>query len=174
MLYTMSWKPDHQCLYIALNATLRSEERSQLKLWLPYLKLFFGALERLPSKQRTVCRGVKKGLHEKYPKDKIFNWWAFSSCTKSIGVLKQDLFLGKVGNRTIFMIECFSGKDIREHSDVPTEDEMLLPAATRFKVVDSLDQDNGLHIIQLEEIKQNKPHLQLLFTSSKYKRIFNK
>jgi hypothetical protein len=166
MLYSMSWKPDDECLYIALNATLRSEDRNKLQAWFPYLKLFLTALERLPPKHRTIYRGVKRDLHEYYTKDKIIDWWAFSSCTTSIGVLKQDLFLGKTGDRTMFTIECLSGKDIRKHSIFPSEDEVLLPAATRFKVVDSLDHGHGLHMIQLEEIKPPEPLLQLLFVSN--------
>jgi hypothetical protein len=162
----MSWKPDDECLYIALNATLRSEDRNKLKPWFPYLKLFLSALEQLSPKHRTVYRGVKLNLHEKYPKGKTIDWWAFSSSTTSIGVLKEDLFLGKTGERTMFTIECFSGKDVRQHSCLPLEDEVLLPAATRFKVVDSLDHGHGLHMIQLEEIKPDKPLLQLLFASS--------
>jgi hypothetical protein len=113
-----------------------------------------------------VYRGVKLDLHEKYPKGKVINWSAFSSCTTSIGVLKEDIFLGKAGERTMFTIECQSGKDIREHSCFPLEDEMLLPAASRFKVIDCLDHGNGFHMIQLEEIKPLHPLLELLFVSS--------
>ncbi|CAF0890662.1 unnamed protein product [Rotaria sp. Silwood1] len=166
MLYSMSWKPDDECLYIALNATLRSEKRDKLEPWFPYLNLFLTALERLSSKRRTIYRGVKLDLHEKYSKGKIIDWWAFSSCTTSIGVLQAELFLGKTGERTMFTIECDSGKDIRKHSLLPAEDEVLLPAATRFKVVDCLDHGHGLHMIQLEEIKPPQPLLQLLFVPS--------
>jgi hypothetical protein len=166
MLYSMSWKPDDQCLYIALNATLRLEDSDKLEPWFPYLNLFLTALERLPSKHRTVYRGVKLDLLKGYPKGKIIDWWAFSSCTASIGALKQEIFLGKTGERTMFTIECQSGKDIRKHSIFPSEDEILLPAATRFKVVDCLDHGNSLHMIQLEEIKPPEPLLQLLFNSN--------
>lgn len=51
----------------------------------------------------------------------------------------------------MFTIECKSGKDIRKHSYYPSEDEILLLAATQFKVVACLNHGNGLHMIQLEE-----------------------
>ncbi|CAF2114819.1 unnamed protein product [Rotaria magnacalcarata] len=44
MLYSMGWKPLDKCLYVALNATLRSKDRSKLEPWLLYLKLFLTAL----------------------------------------------------------------------------------------------------------------------------------
>ncbi|CAF4900171.1 unnamed protein product, partial [Rotaria socialis] len=48
----------------------------------------------------------------------------------------------------MFTIECESGKDIRNHSFFPSEDEILLLAATQFKVIGCLDQGD-LHVIQL-------------------------
>ena len=160
MLYTMSWKPREKCLYFALNATLRSEDRGKLEPWFHYLKLFLTGLSRLSSKHRVVFRGVRLDLHEKYPKDTIITWWAFSSCTASIQVLQSELFLGKTGARTMFTIECDSGKDIGKHSYFPAEDEILLPAATQFKVIGCLDNGNSHYTIQLKEIKLPCPLLE--------------
>lgn len=159
MLYTMGWKPLDKCLYFVLNATLRSKDRESLKPWYLYLKLLLTALFRLPSLQRTVFRGVKSNMTENYINDETVVWWAFSSCTTSIGVLKSDLFLGKTGSRTIFNIECQSARDIRKHSYYSREDEILLLPATQFKVVSCLDQ-NDLHIIQLKETIPPFPLLQ--------------
>jgi hypothetical protein len=160
MLYSMHWKPLDKCLYVALNTTLRSKDRENLEPWFFYLKLFLTALERLPSIQRTVYRGVKLDLHERYRKGETITWWAFSSSTVSIEVLQSEVFYGKTGGRTLFTIECNSGKDIKKHSYYPSEDEILLLAATQFKVVGCLDQGNGSHMIQLQEIKPPFPLLQ--------------
>ena len=84
-------------------------------------------------------------------------WWGFSSCCKSVDTLKSDLFLGTSGSRTIFTIECYSGKDISKHSYYPSEEEVLLPAATQFQIIGCLDQGNGLHLIQLREIEPAYP-----------------
>lgn len=47
-LYSMEWTPREKCLYFALNATLRDENRQTLKPWFLFLKLFLTALFRLP------------------------------------------------------------------------------------------------------------------------------
>ncbi|CAF1385445.1 unnamed protein product [Didymodactylos carnosus] len=166
MLYSMGWTPEDQCLYIALNATLRSEDREKLMPWLSYLKLLLTALQQLPSERGTVFRGIKSDLRNEYRKDSTIVWWAFSSSTTSIGVLNEELFLGKEGKRTMFAIKCSSGKDIQKHSYFPSENEILLHAATQFKVVDSLDQGDGLYIIQLQEIESIHPLLQPLLESN--------
>lgn len=157
MLYTMSWRPLEQCLYNALNTTLRSENRKQLEPWFLYLKLLFTALERLPSIHRTVYRGIKSDVHKDYTRGKSVVWWGFSSCTTKLDVLQLETFLGKTETRTMFTIECKSGKDIRKHSVFPAEDEVLILAATQFKIVACLDQGHGLHIIQLEETTSSSP-----------------
>lgn len=151
MLYSMGWEPPEQCLYVVLNQTLRSENRSNLKPWFLYLKLFMTALSRLPSVSRTVYRGIKSDLTFDYRRGTEVIWWGFSSCTTAIDVLKSEQFLGAAGHRTIFMIECLSGKDIRKYSYYSSEDEILLPFATQFVVTGVLDQGNGLFLVQMRE-----------------------
>ncbi|CAF1395919.1 unnamed protein product [Adineta steineri] len=153
MLYSMEWEPHEKCLYFALNATLRTEDRQNLKSWFSYLKLILTALEKLPSTPCYVYRGVKLDLSNQYTEGKTFVWWGFSSCTTSIGVLKNKQFLGTTGQRTVFTIECDSGKDISRHSYYQKEKEVLLLAARQFIVVSCLPLSEDLHMIQLKEIK---------------------
>ncbi|CAF3376386.1 unnamed protein product [Rotaria sp. Silwood2] len=151
MLYTMGWDPLDECLYMALNNTLRARNRQEkLKPWYLYLRLFLNALLRLPLRSTTSYRGVKLDLSKRYIEGETIVWWAFSSCTTSIGVLKSELFMGNTGARTMFTLQCKSARDISKHSYYAAEDEVLLMAATQFKVISSLDQGD-LHIIQLEE-----------------------
>ncbi|CAF1086986.1 unnamed protein product [Rotaria sordida] len=159
MLYSMGWEPLDECLYFVLNSTLRSPDRRKLNPWLLYLRLFLNGLFRLPSITRTIYRGVKLNLSKSYIMGKTVVWWGFSSCTTSLNVLQSEQFLGKRGTRTMFHIECESGKDIRNHSFFPSEDEILLLAATQFKVIGCLDQGD-LHIIQLKETQPPHPLLQ--------------
>jgi len=84
-------------------------------------------------------------------------WWGFSSCTKSLDVLADERFLGKNGTRTLFNIECYSGKSIQNYSFYPEEQEVLLPPARQFQVMGSLNQVNGLYIIHLKEIEPDYP-----------------
>ncbi|CAF4027039.1 unnamed protein product, partial [Adineta steineri] len=111
MLYSMEWKPHQQCLYFALNATLRR---------------------------------------------KTFVWWGFSSCTTPIGVHQC---LGRTGQRTLFSIECDSGKDISRHTYYRKEKEALLLPARQFTVVSCHQSEPGFHMIQL---KETKPPITLL------------
>jgi hypothetical protein len=94
MLYTMQWRPLHECLYVALNVTLRSKDREKLKPWFLYMRLLLNALFRLPPISRTVYRGVKMDLSAQYITKNTIFWWRFSSCTVSINALRAEQFLG--------------------------------------------------------------------------------
>jgi hypothetical protein len=161
MLYTMGWEPLDKCLYVVLNATLRAADRQKLTPWFLYLRLFVGALARLPPLRETVYRGVKLDLSNEYTDGETIIWWGFSSCTTGLSVLQSELFLGKSGTRTMFTIKCDSARDIREHSYYPVEDELLLLAATQLQVTGCLDQGD-LRIIQLKETQPPFPLLQLV------------
>ncbi|CAF3326301.1 unnamed protein product [Rotaria sp. Silwood2] len=97
MLYSMGWEPLDECLYFALNNTLRSLDRRKLKSWLLYLRLFLNGLFRLPSITRPVYRGVKLNLSKSYIMGKTVVWWGFSSCTTSVNVLQSEEFSDKTG-----------------------------------------------------------------------------
>ncbi|CAF4174453.1 unnamed protein product, partial [Adineta steineri] len=129
MLYSMDWEPNEECLSFALNAALRTEDRKELKPWFSYLKLLLTALEKLPSTSCNVVRAMNLDLSNQYSVRKTFVWWGFSSCTTSIEVLEKEEILGKTGQRTVFTIECDSGKDI----------------------IGCFEQAQGLHIILLKE-----------------------
>jgi hypothetical protein len=153
MLYTLEWNPNETSFYINLNEKLRSGTREELKPWFLYLRLFIAALSKLPltTTNQTVYRGVKKDLSSQYPMGKTSVCPQFLSCSLSIGIIKD--FLGPTGPRTLFTIISHTGKNIRQHSCHPEEDEILLRAMTHFRVVANSDQGNGLHLIQLEEIE---------------------
>jgi hypothetical protein len=166
MLYTYESMPHEDSLYVILNATLRSEQRQELKPWFLYLRLILTALARLPSRTRYVHRGVKEDLRKQYPIGKSIIWWGFSSCTTSIGVLECENFFGKTGTRTLFQIECSTGKDVKNHSFIQKENEVLLLPARQFMVTSCLDSGNGLHMIQLQETEPKFPLLEAVPTPS--------
>ncbi|CAF4201552.1 unnamed protein product [Adineta steineri] len=153
MLYSMDWEPHEECLYFALNAALRTEDRQKLKPWFSYLKLILTALEKLPFTPCNVVRGMNLDRSNQYSIRKIFVWWGFSSCTTSIEALEKEQILSKTGQRTVFTIECDSGKDISRHSYYKSKKEFLLLPARQFIVVGCFEQAQGLHIIQLKETK---------------------
>jgi hypothetical protein len=157
MLYTYESTPHKNSLYVILNDTLRSEYRKKLIPWFLYLRLILTALARLPSKRHFVNRGIRENLRAEYPKGSEFIWWGFSSCTSSIEVLESDVFCGQTGARTLFQIDCYTGKDIKNHSFVQSEEEILLLPARQFIVKSCYDSGNGLSIVQLTEKESSYP-----------------
>lgn len=152
-LYTMEYHPKEKSIYRLFNSNLRSERRNLLVPWFPYLKLLITALFKIPSQRCTLFRGVKGDLSANYQVGKNIIWWAFSSCTPSMHVLETSSFYGGQGEKTLFQIECFSGKNIEQYSEYKKEQEILLMAATQFKVVSCDNRSNGQHIINLKEIE---------------------
>jgi hypothetical protein len=156
-LYTSEWHPHDQCLYVVLNSVLRSKNRHKLILpWLLYMKLLLTALFKLHSYHMVVWRGVCLDLRQEYKVGETYTWWGFSSCTESISVLESELFLGQEGKRTIFNIECFNGKKIREHSSIDDEDEILLLPGSQFIVKSHFQpskKDPDLIIIHLQQVE---------------------
>jgi hypothetical protein len=69
------------------------------------------------------------------------------------------MYLGNVGERTLFSIEIFNGKNISAHSHFGIEDEILLLPGTCMEVQSQLDQSSGLRIIHL---KQKMPEEMLI------------
>ncbi|CAF2953524.1 unnamed protein product [Rotaria sp. Silwood2] len=159
-LYTMP------CLYHQLNAALRSEKREQVTPYYLYLKLVLTALWKLPSEKFLVYRGVKSDISAQFDKGKKFTWWGFTSCTSALGVLQSDLFLGKSGNRTMFIIECMNGKIIQKYSHFPDESEVLLLPCSYFEVLDKIDQGNGLCTIHVKQIQPPVPLIQSPLSTS--------
>ncbi|CAF2836690.1 unnamed protein product [Rotaria sp. Silwood2] len=151
-LYTMQWATSQESLFVQLNRTLRSEVRDNLKPWFSYLKLFLTALYKLPSMKGTIWRGIHGDVSDQYRKD--FIWWGFSSCTETMPILEQ--FIGRSGVRTIFMVECLTGKSIRNHSFYKKENEILLMPGTYLRVVDKWSPAEGLYMIRLQET--DPPH----------------
>jgi hypothetical protein len=164
-LYTMQFHGGPS-LYHSLNQSLRAENRDELIPWFSFLKLFLTALHKLPSHSKIVWRGVRDvDLSLKYKTGTKFAWWGVSSCTIDIEVLKSNQFLGKIGQRTLFSIECINGKSVASHSYFKnTEKEIILMPGSYFEVVGHLDSGNQLHIIQLQEIPPPITLLRLPFT----------
>ncbi|CAF1484696.1 unnamed protein product [Adineta ricciae] len=146
-LYTMQWPKQHSSLYKLLNERLRSVDREGLKPWFLYLRLPLNALYKLPSQKKIVWRGVRGNLYDQYKEDQI--WWGVSSCIETMQVMVK--FIGIEGIRTIFQIECFSGKMIRDHSYYKTENEIILSPGCFFRVVERCKIGKDLYMIQLRE-----------------------
>ncbi len=150
-LYTIEWYPKESSFFYILNETLRSKDNQQMKPWFRYLKLVFSALSKLQTISHIVYQGTNEDLRYDYPKDKIFTSWEFMTCTSAIRTLEDEETFGKTGQRTLFTIECCSGKDIKQHAFDSSKDQVLLLPGRQFQVVSCLSPDDELNIIQLKE-----------------------
>ncbi|CAF1261042.1 unnamed protein product [Rotaria magnacalcarata] len=152
-LYTMESKTEQESLFYILNSTLRLADRNELKPFLLYVKLLLGALEKIPSFNGIVYRGIPGNISSNFVKGKKITWWGFSSCTRSLEVLSKEEFLGTIGQRTIFYIECTSGKSIQHYSYLsPDDEEILLLPGIELLVTNKKRTKHGLSIVYLQEI----------------------
>jgi hypothetical protein len=153
-LYTMEWEGPHRSLYSMLNHTLKKGTREELHPYHKYLKLFLTALIKLPCEgPLTVWRGVTKDLSAEFPPGTPVTWWSFSSCTTSLTVLENNMYLGNTGARTLFSVEAINGRTIRNHSYFVTEDEILLLPGTYMVVQSQFSPAPDLHIIHLRQVR---------------------
>lgn len=148
MLCTMRWQPYNQCLSFVLNKILQTNEREKLKPWFLYLKLLFTALFHLPSKERTIYRGIQLDISKQYIKNEKIIWWDFILCTTSIE--KLNLKINSI--RTIFTIESNSSKDISKHLFYPSIEMILLFPITQFQIIENIKEKTNIYSIQLKEI----------------------
>jgi len=154
--YTLEWTPKSLNLYSRLNRDLSSSERdNSIPKWKHYLHYLLGGLRKLPKwvvKQdlyRGVCLNLVKAYPQKYCKGGIITWYGFTSTTTNLEKVKS--FLGD-NDGTIFSInDCISGRSIRIFSGLPSEDEILIPAGSRFQIV-SIVSFGKITMIQLKQI----------------------
>ena len=152
-LYTIEWDENQRSLYSMLNHTLKKDDRDKLRPYSKYLKLFLSALVKLPCvPPLTVWRGVTKDVSTQFPPGTMVIWWAFSSCTTSLPVLENNMYLGNTGERTLFSVEAINGRTVRAHSHFVTEDEILLLPGTQMIVQSQFTPAPDLHIIHLKQV----------------------
>ena len=155
VLYTMEEIPRETSLYYVLNLALRNKVRAAVHPWRDYIWLLLHALRKLPpSTEATVFRGCKKSpadLGIELTKDFEFTWSSFSSTATTQGVMQT--FVGQSGPRTLMTIKMAenSGRDVRDFSLFPGENEILFPPNMCFEVVDSFDAGNQLIMVQCRQ-----------------------
>ena len=99
--------------------------------------------------QETSVFHVVNQVSKQYRPDSHGVWWDFSSTTRKTQAM--GAFLSSTTN-TLFSIECRNGKDIRNHSMYPEEDEVLLLPGFHFEIVSVLKMGPGGHLVHLKEI----------------------
>lgn len=147
-LYTMG-----TTFFAELNKALRAENRNTLKPWFPFLKLLIKGLNKLPSIEQTIWRGVSGNVGLEFSDGDDHIWWSINSCSLALSVV--EMHLGT--NGTLFAIDVIDGKDISAFSTFPEEQEIVLLPGTRVRAkCQPLSYANCLKILHLEEVKCSK------------------
>jgi len=137
--------------YEVINGVLRNEDRALVKPYFAYLKLLLTALGKLPRHSGSVWRGVAADLRDLYPQGLRDIWWAISSCTVDGTALKNPLFLGETGARTLFNLESpHLGVDISTYSAYKTEAEVIMPCGLVSDVQTVFTPADGLTVVHLK------------------------
>jgi hypothetical protein len=147
-------------LYTLLNRDLCSPTRDKnAPKWKHYLHYLFNALRKIPPWKSTqdLYRGVNQNLVKNNPKKYVngaeITFYGFTSTSTKLERVKD--FMGKSGEieGTIFSInQCFSGRLINTFSGFPDENEVLIPAGSRFKIEGILELVENITLIQLKQI----------------------
>lgn len=75
----------------------------------------------------------------------------------------MQTFMGTEGPRTLFTLELTEsvGRDLRDFSLFPSENEILLPPNMQFEVVSRFDAGNGLTMVQCKQVEADDAILSL-------------
>jgi hypothetical protein len=63
-----------QSIFRHLNRALRTKDLTTIQPWFAYLKIFHTAIQKLPSINKTYCRGEKSDWIESYSIGSILTW----------------------------------------------------------------------------------------------------
>ncbi|GAA3076745.1 ADP-ribosyltransferase domain-containing protein [Streptosporangium carneum] len=138
--------------YRQINATLRDPDRTRIVPYLPYLRLLFSAVSRLPARKEPLWRGVSLDLRAQYPLGRTVTWWGVSSCTSELSVAQA--FLGRRGKRTLFEVLPARAVGIRGFSAFTGEEEYILAPGTQLEVTDVKAERGGLYTVKLTELAE--------------------
>ncbi|UJR12138.1 hypothetical protein I4U23_016315 [Adineta vaga] len=161
-LYLWERSPFTTSIHYLINETIRRGSFEEFQLWHPYLNFLLTSLNKLSSieSHSIVYTGVRScNLSSQYKDNEIYTWWTFTSCLRSIDQIKLPQYLGQYGIRTLFKIDCYSGKQIPLSDD----DEVLLMPGFHFQVIGQLPLLDNLTTIFIREIS---PSSNELFQSS--------
>ena len=155
VLYTMEEEPRETSLYYVMNAALRSKQRAEVRPWRDFIWLLLHALRKLPvAALPVVFRGCTKAPSElglELEAGFEFSWAGFSSTATTQGVMST--FVGQAGPRTLLTIALSEpvGRDVRDFSLFPKENEVLFPPNMCFEVVSHFDSGGGLIMVQCKQ-----------------------
>ncbi|CAF3674116.1 unnamed protein product [Rotaria sp. Silwood1] len=126
-IYTMKWS--NKCLYDHLQEAWNSQDRSRMKPWYKYLRLFKSAFDKLPNAKKEIWQGTPfdESIIEKLSSKSPTLYTSMGLCLQSSNEI-QD-YLEKNGITKIILIgyESANGKLIGAYSANPWNEVLLFP-----------------------------------------------
>jgi len=137
--------------YYNLNLMLRERKPDTMEKMKGYLYFLQKALSKLPNLDKIVYRGVPDTniVQKHYTHGTKVYWTSYSSTTTNLD--QAQSFAGKTG--VVFKIKVFTGKDIKDYSPFPDEDEVLLSPNMDLLVTSDLYDKDGTQFVELTQAK---------------------
>jgi len=137
--------------YYNLNVMLRERKPETLDTLKGYLYFLQKALSKLPNLDKIVYRGVPDTniVQKHYTHGTKVYWTSYSSTTTNLD--QAQSFAGPTG--VVFKIKVFTGKDIKDYSPFPDEDEVLLSPNMDLLVTSNLYDKDGTQYVELTQAK---------------------
>ncbi|CAF2831164.1 unnamed protein product [Rotaria sp. Silwood2] len=151
-IYTMKW--DNKCLYDHLQEAWSFEDKSQMKPWFKYLKLFKSACDKLPNVKKEIWQGTPfdERLIEKLSSKSLSLYSSMTSCL--LWPNEIDDYLRKNDNAKIILIsyEFVNGKSIAGYSANSWDEVIVSPGVKLGVASHSMIDANGSVTLHLKRV----------------------
>lgn len=126
-IYTMKWQP--QCVYDRLHEAWNSRDRSQLKPWFKYLRLFKNALDKLPRANQEIWQGtfLDENILKQLESDTLPLYTSLGSCVPSSDLIKNYLKKNSVNQIMLFGYEDIYARSIGDYSTNKSKEYVVWP-----------------------------------------------
>ena len=149
--YTYQAGKSNEAPYYVMNKAISERNDNNLRACRGYILHLLKALRKLkpvPTKGRRLYRGIDGDSpnfdKNRYKPGNVLTWPAFTSTSLREDAIR-DQFLKRASKPVIFEITGdFVGYNIKDFSNYPDEDEVLLEPETTFKVIFAEDDKNNL------------------------------
>ncbi|CAF3548677.1 unnamed protein product [Rotaria socialis] len=156
-IFIYAYEYSESPLHSQLNLALRSENSSMLAPWFLYLKLLNTALQKLPTINGEVWRGMSIDIANRLAENEEIIWGCVSSCS-----LSKDIINRYINQNTVLCsIKVLNGKDICNYTLFRSDCEVLLLPGTRLLVkrisFDAYTRKRVIHLVELPDKNDTRP-----------------
>ncbi|CAF2844138.1 unnamed protein product [Rotaria sp. Silwood2] len=140
-----------ESLYASLNQALCSADRKALKPWLPFVRLFYSAIKKLPDLPTECFRVGKAEMLDQIQREQRITWSGISSCSRAPKLIAKQC---RDQKSVLFVITAIHAKDISKYSADSDVKEVLLMPGTRLNVshITRDEKNNNLMLVYLQEL----------------------